>query len=198
MDQVHQCNSEIFHATRFCADAVKHLHHSAKVENKYIHLPLVPRDETLTEGMMLTNASIPESLGLLIKQPNGKYVLGENAKKRTIFLDGDALSIRLHSSLYDKILRQMTQLGNEEYFRILLDAQERVFVQKRHFHQQMLLLGAMYTQFDGSFMQAFKVSNGVKRVNGDPVKSGFQSHKQLAMKLYHACNQFMLRMYCKH
>ena len=88
----------------FCADVVKHLHPSAKVEDKYIHLPLIPRDETSTEGMMLINASILESLGLLIKQPNGKYILGENAKKRTIFLCGDALTICLHSLLNDKIL----------------------------------------------------------------------------------------------
>ncbi len=105
LDQIHQYNGEIFHAIHFHPDVVKHLHPSAKVEDKYIHLPLVPRDETLTEGMMLTNASILESLSLLIKQPNGKYILGENAKKRTIFLYGDALTICLLSSLYDKILQ---------------------------------------------------------------------------------------------
>jgi hypothetical protein len=91
----------------------------------------------------------------------------------------------------------MTQLGNDEYVRILLDAQQRVFGQKGHFHQQMHLLGTIYTQFYGSFMEAFHVSNGVKRVNGDPVKSGFQCHKQFAIKLYHACNRFMTRMHCK-
>jgi hypothetical protein len=91
----------------------------------------------------------------------------------------------------------MTQLGNEEYVRILLDAQERVFGLMGHFHHQMHLLGAIYTQFYGSFMQAFQVSNGVTRVNKGPVKSGFQCQEQFAIKLYHACNQFMLRMYCK-
>jgi hypothetical protein len=82
----------------------------------------------------------------------------------------------------------MAQVGNEEYVRILLDAQERVFRQKGPFHQQMHLLGTIYTQFYRSFMQAFQVSNGVKRVNGDPVKSGFQCHKQFVIKLYHTCN----------
>jgi hypothetical protein len=82
----------------------------------------------------------------------------------------------------------MTKLGNEEYARILLDAQERVFGQEGHFHQQMHLLCTLYTQFFGSFMQAFQVSNGVKRVNGDPVKSGCQCYKQFSIELYHPCN----------
>jgi hypothetical protein len=103
LDQIHQCNSEIFHAIHIRADIVKHLHPSAKVEDKYIHLLLVPLDKSLTEGMMLTNASILESLDFLIKQPNGKYILGENVKKRTVFLYRDALTICLHSLLYDKI-----------------------------------------------------------------------------------------------
>jgi hypothetical protein len=120
----------------------------------------------------------------------------ERMPKIELYSFGDALTIRLHSLLYDKILQQMTQLGNEEYVRILLDAQEQVFVQKGHFHQQMHLLGSIYTVYR-SFVQAFQVSNGAKRVNGDPVKSEFQCHEQFAMKLYHTCNRFMLRMYCE-
>ncbi len=92
---------------------------------------------------MLTNASILESFGLLIKQPNGKYGLGENAKKRTIFLYRDALTICLHSLLNDNIVRQMTQLGNEEYVRILLDAQEQVFVKSVIFINKYISL-ALY------------------------------------------------------
>ncbi len=37
----------------------------------------------------------------------------------------------------------------------------------------------------------------MKRLNGDPVKGGFQCHKQLAIKLYNACNQLMMRIYSK-
>jgi hypothetical protein len=188
LDQINHCTADIFHETRFHTDVVKHLHPYAKVEDKYIQIPLVPPDETSSKGMILTNASILESLGLLIKQPNGKYVLGENAKKSTIFLYGDALTVCLHFTLYDKILQQMTQLGNEESIRILLGTQERVFVQKGCFHQQINLLGAIYTQFYGLFMQAFQVSNGVKRMIWDPVKSGFQCQEKFAMKLYNSCN----------
>ncbi len=113
-----------------------------------------------------------------------------------MFLYGDALTVCLHSTLYDKILRKITQSGNEEYVEILLAAQERLFVQKGRFHQQLHLLGVIYTQFYSSFMQAFQVVSGVKRVTGDPVKSGFQCHKMFAIKLFNACNQLMMRRFC--
>ncbi len=58
----------------------KHLYRHAKKQDRYMHPPLIARDRTLTEVMMLTNAAILEVLGL-IKQPNGKYVLKEHAKK---------------------------------------------------------------------------------------------------------------------
>ncbi len=74
-----------------------------------------------------------------------------------MFLYSDALTASLHSRLHDKILRQITELGNEEYVKILLDAQERVFVQKGHFHQQMHLLGAIFKQFCGSFSRPFRL-----------------------------------------
>ena len=85
------------------------------------------------------------------------------------------------------------QLGNKAYVHTLLEAQERIFIQKGHFHQLMHHLGGIYTQFYGAFMQPFQVSNRVKRVTGDPVKNGFQCHDNFAVKLYTACNRFMLR-----
>jgi hypothetical protein len=131
--------------------------------------------------MMLTTASILEVLGLLVKKPNGKYILGDNALKRSVFLYGDALAVCLHSTLCDNILQQITQLGNKEYVEILLKVQEHVFVQKGQFHQQMHLLGAIYIQFYGSFMQVFQVASGVKRVTSDPVKSGFSATRCLQL-----------------
>jgi hypothetical protein len=116
--------------------------------------------------------------------------------KRSVFLYRDALTVCLHSTLYDKILQQITQLGNKEYVEILLAVQECVFVQKGQFHQQMHLLGEIYTQFYVSFMQAFQVASGVKRVTSDPVKSGFQCHKMFAIKLYKARNWLMMRRFC--
>ncbi len=112
------------------------------------------------------------------------------------------MSVSLHSIIYDKILRQITRLGNEDYVGTLLDVQDCICIQKGAFHQCMHHLASIYTQFHGGFMQLFQVANGVKRVTGDPLKQlAFQCHKQFAIKLYNAFNQFMLRMYvhsCYH
>jgi hypothetical protein len=65
----------------------------------------------------------------------------------------------------------------------LLSAQEHIVIQKGQFHQQIHQLGAIYAQFYGCFMQLFQVANGVKQVNGNPVKGGFQCHEQFAKKI---------------
>jgi hypothetical protein len=104
--------------------------------------------------------------------------------------------VNLHTSLYDKMLQQITQLGNQEYVETLLSAQDPIFIQIGQFHQLMHQLQVKYTQFYSGFLQAMQVANGVKRVNGDPVKGGFQTHKQFSMKCYKAVNRLMLRAFC--
>ena len=116
--------------------------------------------------------------------------------QRVLFLYGDALTAALHDSIYDRTLRQITQLGNREYIEILLAAHERIVIQKGQFHQLMHQLGCIYTQFYGGFMQAMQVGNGVKQVNGDPVKGGYQTHHLFAVGLYRAANRLMLRSIC--
>jgi hypothetical protein len=56
-------------------------------------------------------------------------------------------------------------------------------------------LGVIYTQFYGGFIQGFQLANGVKRVNGDPVKGDFQAQDRFAMKLYKSCKRYMLRRF---
>ncbi len=119
---------------------------------------------------MLTNAAFLKLAGLVVKQTNGKFILGPNTMKLYVFLYGDGLSVSLHSAIYDKILRQITRLGNEEYVGTLLDAQNRIFIQKGAFYQCMHHLASIYTQFFGGFMQLFQVAKGVKLVTGDPLK----------------------------
>jgi hypothetical protein len=63
-----------------------------------------------------------------------------------------------------------------------------VVIQKGQFHQLIHQLVAIYSQFYGGFMQAMQVANGIKRVNGDPVKGGYQCHHHFAIKLYRAAN----------
>ncbi len=82
---------------------------------------------------MLTTAALLKLAGLVVKQTNGKFILGPNATKRHVFLYGDGLSVSLYSTIYDKILRQITWLHNEKYFGTLLDAQDCIFTQKGAF-----------------------------------------------------------------
>jgi hypothetical protein len=41
-----------------------------------------------------------------------------------------------------------------------------------------------------------QVANAVKRVNGNPVNGGFQTHEQFSIKCYKAVNRLMLRAFC--
>ena len=89
--------TEIDSALKLRSKLVKHLHPFAHQVDEYIHLPIVGRDETCTEGMLLTNAALMEHLGLLTKATKGRFNLGPNAKQRTVFLYGDALSVNFHN-----------------------------------------------------------------------------------------------------
>jgi hypothetical protein len=136
---VEQCSYEIYHATMFRSDLVAHLYPYSKEPDEYIHFPLIGRDETTNEGMMMTNTAILTNVGLLQKMDMGQYTITENAAKRYVF--------RLHRKVYDKILCRITQLDNQDYFETLLSAQDRVVIQKGQFHQLMHHLGTVYTQF---------------------------------------------------
>ncbi len=79
------CTYEIGNAVKLQSQLVKHLYPYTDKDDKYIHLPIISRDETCTEGMLLTNAALLEYLGLLTKEEKGRYNLGPNAKKRIVF-----------------------------------------------------------------------------------------------------------------
>jgi hypothetical protein len=132
-----ECTKEVNSAQKLQSDMVRHCYTFSKHRDSFIHSPLVGRDETTNKGILLTNAALLENIGLLVKEEKGCFLLGPNAKKRTVFMYGDALSVDFHSQLYDIIFQKITQLGNEEYVRTLLDAQSVVIMQKGHFHLQM-------------------------------------------------------------
>ena len=76
-----------------------HLYPNCKQQDEYIHAPLIGRDETSNEGMMLTNIVLLEILGMLKKAPNDLFSLGPNALKRIVFMYGNVLSVSLYSTL---------------------------------------------------------------------------------------------------
>ncbi len=136
-------DKEIYYASMFRGELIRHLYQHYQMQDQYIHFLLIGHDETSNKGMMLTNAALLEHLRLLQKIENGKYLLGDNAKKWIIYLYRDALLVNLHSLCMIRFLRQITQLGHQEYVEIFLSAQECIFIQKSHFHQLMNQLNSL-------------------------------------------------------
>ncbi len=92
-----KCTKEVNNAQKLQSDMVRHCYLFSKHGDSFIHLPLVRRDETTNEGMLLTNAALLENLGLLVKEKKGRFLLGPNAKKQTVFMYGNMLSVDFHS-----------------------------------------------------------------------------------------------------
>ena len=104
LGQFEKCSSKVFCAMRFRGDVIRHLYPHSRVEDIYMHPPLIGRNETTTDGMMLTNVALLEILGLLKPIDGGRYSLGKNAHHRRVFMYGDALSVNKHSALHDRIV----------------------------------------------------------------------------------------------
>lgn len=62
VDHFSKCSSEVYRALTFQGDMMKHLYPHCRVEDIYMHLPLIGRNETTNEGMILTNAYQTESM----------------------------------------------------------------------------------------------------------------------------------------
>jgi hypothetical protein len=65
------CSSEVCYAITFQRDIIWHLHPRASIPDKYHCFPLIPRDKTSNDGMLMTALAVCFSLGLLEKIPYG-------------------------------------------------------------------------------------------------------------------------------
>jgi hypothetical protein len=81
LENIEWYTKEFYHVPRFYTGLIHRLYPHSEVEEKYIHAPLIGRDETSNKGMMLTNAALLKLAGLVMKQTNGKFILGPNATK---------------------------------------------------------------------------------------------------------------------
>ena len=153
---------------------------------------ICPREETSTNGMLLTSATINESLGLLNKLEVGKFGLDVNAMKRKAFVHGDALSCVTHANSKLVIAKKGTVPGNKKLVSDLLGAHSRVIMQEGMFHQLMHQSAVIYIKYYGGFLQAMQVALAIKRILGDPVKGNFQDHDKFIIKMYKVCCRFRL------
>jgi len=195
VESMSQASKELYRVNKYQSDTINHINPYSKDKDKFYHFPLCPREETSNEGMMLTSATLNESLGLIEKTNNASFKTCKNTSNRNVFLYGDALSVSNHSKLSMNILRKLTEIGKEDYVKTHIEALDRIVIQKGLFHQQMHQCGVIYSLFYGSFIQPMQVANGVKRVMGDPVKGNYQDHDKFLLKLYKSCRRYRHRCF---
>ena len=99
LENVKHCSQEIHYAKTFETDVLDVINPQRKVVDKFYFFPICPREETSTNGMLLTSATINEPLGLLNKLDDDKFGLDVNALKRRAFVHGDALSCITHKKI---------------------------------------------------------------------------------------------------
>ena len=182
-------SKEMHRVRTFKRDTLDAINPQRKTEDKFYFFPICPREETPIKGMLLTNATLNESLGLLNKLDGGKFGSDVDALKRRALVHGDALSCVTHKNSKLAIARKGTVPGNEKLVKDLLGAHSRVIIQKGQFHRLMHQSVVMYTKYDGGFMQPMQVELGKKRVCGDPTKN-FQDHNKHQMELYRAARRY--------
>ena len=188
-------SKQMHYVRTFERDILNVINPQQKVQDKFHFFPICPREETSTKGMLLTSATLNESLGLLYKLPSGEFELDVNAMERKVAMHGDALSCITHTNSKVAIAKKGTVPGNERLVNDLLGAHSRIDMQKGLFHQLMHQCAVIYIKFYGGFMQPMQVALAKKRVKGDPVKSNFQDHDKHQMELYHAARRFRFAMF---
>ena len=188
-------SKQMHYVRTFERDILNVINPQRKVQDKFHFFPICPREETSTKGMLLTSATLNESLGLLDKLPSGGFGLDVNAMKRKVAMHGDALSCITHTNSKIAIAKKGTVPGNERLVNDLLGAHSRIDMQKGLFHQLMHQCAVVYIKYYGGFMQPMQVALAKKRVKGDPVKSHFQDHDKHQMELYHAARRFRFAMF---
>ena len=79
-------SNELYYASTLQYDVVNQVNPRSKNNNKFIHFPICPREETSNKGIMLTSATINKSLPLINKVGNDNYAVDEHTHGREIFL----------------------------------------------------------------------------------------------------------------
>ena len=88
--------------------------------------------------------------------------------------------------------------GTKKIVANIMNALDRVLIQKGLFHQGMHQIAVIYTVYYGGFMQAIQVALGVKRVIGDSVGGKCQDHERFLIKVYLSCVRFLHRRFIKN
>lgn len=195
LDTISNCSKHMGNAYMYQSACINQMNPTAHATDR-VHIPsLIPFDEVSSDGMLMTSLSLHERCELLVKAPKGEYWLQESAKSRNVIMTGDALSVKNHRGLRLKIYQKLTQLGNEDLVDTLAGAHDSITLMPGDFHEDMHRLDCGFRMFYPGFWQPLCFELSVKRVNGDPVKGGFQAHENFALKLLKGFKRYRIRCF---
>ena len=154
-------SNEFYYASTLQYDVVNQVNPTLNNNNKFIHFPICPREETSKKGIMLTSATINKSLPLINKVGNDNYAVDEHTNGREIFLHVDALSVSDHSKLYMRIQRNLSGISNEDCDITLVYLYQ--LTTSFSYRKDCFTNRSIHA----IFIQPMQVANGVKRVMSD-------------------------------
>ena len=176
----------------FQKDNLKEWNQAYVAVDKFIWLPICPREEMATDQALLAMVHIFEELGMIVKQDNGEYALGDTTPQRMIFQYGDVLTIKKWHNLKYYILKKYTTIGKEEYVSIMMETYKRFVKIQDYLHENIHRLQVIFKLFYGGFIQPIQALLGTKKVKFDPTKGSWKEHEHLTKKIYFALQRIRL------
>jgi hypothetical protein len=156
-------------------DSLRYWNQAYDAVDRMFLFPICPREEMQNKEALLAYIHIMEEIALIEKIGNNMYRLSPTAKNRIIFQYGDVLTIKKWHSLAFFILRKMTEIGLEEYVRVMMTAYDRMVKIQDYLHENMHRVQAIYKLFYGGFIQASQALLGKKRIRSDPTKGPWKT-----------------------
>lgn len=133
----------------FQKDCLREWNQAHDEVDKFIWLPICPREEMATDQALLAMVHIFEELGIIVKKDNGEYALGYSTPHRMIFQYGDALTIKKWHTLKYCALKKHTTIGKEECVSIMLETCKRFVKTQDYLHQNIHRLQVIFKLFYG-------------------------------------------------
>ena len=183
---VDRSNDEIQCIKAFRDDMVNMMNVNRNVVDRYILFPVSPRDEMSTQQCLLASINIHECLGLVDKAPRDSYATAINAEYRTVIQYGDVMTDDKWYSLELVVLLHLTQIGQEDYVKVVHGAMKRYVQQHDYLHENIHRLQLIYKLYYGGFLQACQTHIGMKKVRFDPTKGSWSDHESLSIRVYYA------------
>ena len=187
---------DVNRASSFLTTVVKKINPNVGVVGEMFAWPITPYCETSLDGMKMTYVKLMESFRFITRDGKYKYIACPDAAHRKVNILCDALSARNFHSLYYGITRQLAIIGNRNLIKPLVDSLKRTTCQNDLFHEvRMHRQDCIFMTKYGCFLQPMQAHLALKRINGDPVKKGVQSHETFLLLVYGALRRYRITQF---